>query len=149
MKAAALAIDHGTRRTGFATSDPLRIATRPLEVWQGAGDGGELVERVAEIALEREVGTLVVGLPVNMDGSEGPASKNARDFSRQLADAFDLPVHLIDERLTSHEAQNALSETGLSSRKTKPHRDAVAAAAILRDFLQQQASEQGQPGTCP
>ena len=143
-----LAIDYGLKRTGLAVADDQMRIPLPLEVIK-TSSSQERIRRIAVAIEDQGADALVLGLPLNMDGSEGPASKNARDFSRQLADAFGLPVHLVDERLTSHEAQNALSETGLSSRKTKPHRDAVAAAAILRDFLQQQTSEQGQPETCP
>lgn len=137
MKAAALAIDHGTRRTGFATSDPLRIATRPLEVWQGAGDGDELVERVAEIALEREVGTLVVGLPVNMDGSEGPRAAQVRAFVRRLRARLPLiAIALQDERLSTKVAEELQREARVPITKRRALRDSWSALVILRDWIE-------------
>jgi putative Holliday junction resolvase len=68
-KGGVLAIDHGTKRTGFAAADPLRIAVRALETWRGPGESAELVEHVAKLLAERDVTTLVLGLPRNMDGS--------------------------------------------------------------------------------
>ena len=110
----------------------------PLCVIESSNDE-ERIRRISEAIEDQGAEALVLGLPLNMDGSEGPASRGARQFSQHLSESFGLPVHLVDERLTSHEAEGALRETGLGSRKTKSRRDAIAAAVILRDFLQQNA----------
>ncbi|MAF66511.1 MAG: Holliday junction resolvase RuvX [Planctomycetes bacterium] len=137
MKTPALAIDHGTRRTGFAATDALRIATRPLEVWEGAGDGGELVERIAELADEREVGTLVVGLPMNMDGSEGPRAKEVRAFVERLRARLPaLAIALQDERLSTKTAEELQREAGVPAARRRAVRDSWSALVILRDWIE-------------
>ena len=135
-----LAIDYGKKRTGLAVADDQTRIALPLEVIETSSDT-ERIRRIAEAIEDQGVDALVLGLPLNMDGSEGPASKGARQFSKRLAEAVGLTVHFVDERLTSHEAESVLRETGLSGRKTKTRRDAVAAAVILRDFLQKEAGK--------
>ncbi len=143
-----IAIDYGLKRTGLAVADDRTRIPLPLQVIE-TSKAKERLRRIADAIEDHGADALVLGLPLNMDGSEGPASKGARQFSQQLENAFGLPVHLVDERLTSHEAESALRETGLSSRKTKSRRDAVAAAAILRDFLRLDAEEKHRQGPEP
>ena len=78
---------------------------------------------------------LIVGWPVNMDGTPGPAAKSARAFADEAATRFGLPVHLQDERLTSADADESMARTGLTHGQKKQRRDALAAAAILRAFF--------------
>lgn len=78
---------------------------------------------------------LVLGLPLNMDGSEGPSAINSRRFGAQLSSAFNLPVHHQDERLTSFAADQSLAQTGRTHGEKKALRDGLAAATMLKDFL--------------
>ena len=84
MKKAAIAIDHGEKRTGFASTDPLRIATRPLEQWHGPGDDPDLLELVGRIAKDHGADTLLVGLPYNMDGTVGGRALDVLAFMGDL-----------------------------------------------------------------
>jgi len=129
-----LAIDPGNKRTGLAVgSDVMRIAT-PLEVVQAANEEQRLAAIRRAIA-DHEPGALVLGLPLNMDGTEGPAAKSSRELAARLEQTFQLPVHLHDERLTSDQADQQMSQTGLTHGQKKSRRDALAAAVILQDFL--------------
>jgi putative Holliday junction resolvase len=136
MKRGAIAIDHGTRRTGFAATDPLRIATTLLASWHGAGDAPELLEHIGGLLAERDVGTLVVGLPLDMDGGEGPRAAEVRAFARRLAQRFPaLEVVTWDERLTTKEAEALMREAGVARRDRRGERDAWSALVILRDWI--------------
>ncbi|MCB9913783.1 MAG: Holliday junction resolvase RuvX [Planctomycetes bacterium] len=133
---AVLAVDHGTKRTGFASTDPLRIATRPLEVWQGAGDDPRLVEHVARLAAERDAGVVLVGLPYNMDGTLGPRAQDVLRFARALAARLpDVAVVPRDERLSTKEAEALLREAGHHGDARKARRDSWSALVLLRDWL--------------
>lgn len=128
-----LAIDLGGKRTGLAVgSDVTRLAS-PLEVI-AAGNDAQRLDAIAKTIDSQGPDALVLGLPLNMDGSEGPAAKNARAFAAMLGERFGLPVHLVDERLTSDAADAQLAQRGLTHKQKKQRRDALAAAAILRDF---------------
>jgi putative pre-16S rRNA nuclease len=133
---AAIAIDHGAKRTGFAVADGLRITAAPLGAWHGPGDAPELVEHVARLCAERDVGTFVVGLPRNMDDSEGPRAAEVRAFARRLAERFPaVAVVLWDERLTTKEAEALLREAGRRPEERRAERDAWSALVILRDWI--------------
>lgn len=139
-----LGIDLGDKRTGLAMGDNLlRIAT-PAGVVEvaSAQDGGNALLA----ALQREVderlgvgpgsiGELVIGLPLNMDGSEGPRARASRAFAERLAERTGRRVHLVDERLTTAAADWSMSQTGLTHKQKKRRRDAIAAAALLQGFL--------------
>jgi len=138
MAGSVLAIDHGSRRTGFAATDPLRIATRPLESWSGPGDSTALLERVAKLAAEREVATIVVGLPLNMDGSEGPRAAAVRAFLARLSERLPgVEIVAQDERLTTKEAEDLLREAGYDRDELRARRDSWSALVILRDWLRE------------
>jgi putative Holliday junction resolvase len=140
-RTAVLAVDHGEKKTGFAATDALRIATRPLEVWRGAGDSDELVGRVAELVEELDAGTVLVGLPVHMDGRRGQRAEAVTHFMARLAAR--LPgVALIerDERLTTKAAEELMREAGLDLRAIRERRDSWSALVILRDWI-----EEGEP----
>ena len=131
-----LAIDHGTKRTGFAAADPLRIAVRPLETWRGAGMSPELIEHIAVLLAERDVDTLVLGLPRNMDGSEGPRAAEVRVFGAKLGARFPgLKLEYVDERLTTKAAEELLRESGFHGREARALRDSWSALVILREWL--------------
>ncbi len=128
-----LGIDHGTRRIGVAVGSTDAAVASPVEVLPAA-PAGQARRRIAEIVAEYEADGVVVGWPLNMDDTEGPQGRLARAMAAELAEATGLDVRLWDERLSSFAADQALA--GSYTRKQKRARqDAVAAAAILQDFL--------------
>jgi putative Holliday junction resolvase len=128
-----LAIDCGQRRTGLAVGDDeTRIAT-PLRVVESSSPQARLAA-ITRAATDEQADALVLGLPLNMDDTEGPPARDARAMARQLEAATGLPVHLVDERLSSHEADARLAGRGLTRDKKKQRRDAVAAAVILQTY---------------
>jgi len=128
-----LAIDYGDKRTGLATCDPNETITSPLTI---LSTREELPNKIAEIIETENVDAVVIGLPFNMDGSEGFQAKRVRQFAEQLQKQLNITIHFQDERLSTFEAQGKLEQTDLS-KKTKSRRlDAVAAAQILQDFLE-------------
>jgi putative Holliday junction resolvase len=131
-----LGIDLGDSRTGVASGDTASgLASPLLAVSVPASREADLASAIARLADEQEADALVVGLPLNMDGSEGPRARIVRRLAAALAEAAGRPVHLHDERLTSAEADWAMAGSGLTHKQKKARRDALAAAAILRDFL--------------
>ena len=129
-----LAIDPGDKRTGLAVGSDVTGLASPAGMIQASSEEQRL-QGIAKAIEEQGPDALVVGLPVNMDGSEGPAAKRVRQLADVLHERFNLPVHLVDERLTSVAADEAMARTGLTHKQKKQRRDALAAAAILRDFL--------------
>ena len=127
-----MALDLGTKRVGLAVSDELRLTVRPVAVldrrsWK------HLLSEVTEQIERLEVSGLVVGLPLNMDGSEGPAAAEARRLAENFRRSLSVPVYIQDERLTTEEAKSR------TSTKTETFVDAAAAAVILEDFLSAQS----------
>ncbi len=134
----ALALDPGTKRIGVAASDPLGIAVRPLP-FIPAQPESEALARVAELAAEREAEVIVIGLPINMDGSEGPAAEAAREFGGKVEAALPgVQVVYFDESLTTDEAEKHLLEKGLSHRERKQVIDSLSAAILLKSWLDAQ-----------
>jgi len=129
-----MGVDLGDRRTGLAIGDDgMRIAS-PLDLIEvPRARLGELVRVIAERARAEGVGRIVVGLPLNMDGTEGPMAARSRAFGAALAEASGIEVAYQDERLTSAEADWEMAGSGLTHGQKKARRDALAAAAILRD----------------
>jgi putative Holliday junction resolvase len=129
-----MAIDYGDQRIGLAVSDPTGLLSG--EAWTMQEWNTERAsQRIAEEAARREVSTLVLGLPKNMDGSEGPRAEKSRAFAALLEADSGLPVVLWDERRSSIEAHAILHAAG---KKEKLHRrtvDAVAASLILQGYL--------------
>lgn len=130
-----LCIDPGDKRTGFAAGDDITRIASPLEVVTTSNDDARLAA-ILRVIEENEPGELVIGLPLNMDGSEGPQAKKTRTLAQQIEQRTGLRVHLFDERLTSYAAESQLSELDLTRGEKKQRRDALAAAVILRDFLE-------------
>ncbi len=130
-----LAIDPGTKRVGIACMRALDIV-HPVG-YLDAEPKADLLEKIKQMAQDRDCVGIVVGLPVNMDGSEGPAAKWARAFGGEVEAYCALPVAFCDERLTSEGAQRALGPLELTRKQRKKRIDAVAAAAILETYLQQ------------
>jgi len=131
-----LAIDYGMKRTGLALCDAGETIASPLAVVQGHKD---LIQRIRRIVTSEGVEAVVLGLPLNMDGTEGPQAKLVQSFGRELGRQLGIPVHFQDERLSSFEAEQRLLEMDLSRAKKKERLDALAAADILQTFLDQKA----------
>ncbi len=129
-----LAIDPGSKRTGLATGDDETQQAGPVETIH-TSDPEQLLREIARAIDEHAPDALVVGVPFNMDGSEGPAAKKAQALALLLAQHTGLPVHPVDERLTSYEADLRMAQSGLTHGQKKQRRDAIAAAALLEGFL--------------
>lgn len=129
-----LAVDYGDARTGIAISDLLCSIVGSTTVIHSRNREKTLAE-VVKLAQANSVGELVVGLPKNMDGSEGPRAELCRAFAAQLEEASGLPVKLWDERRTTVEAHNILSAHNYHGKKRKDTVDAVAASLILEGYL--------------
>jgi putative Holliday junction resolvase len=128
-----LGIDHGTRRIGLAYGDDIGVAT-PLPAiatddvsrqWSGLG----------AILKERRITEVVIGHPINMDGSSGPKALEVEAFARRIGSEFGLPVHLVDERLTSYEAESTIPPAKRRAARSSGLIDSRAATIILQDYL--------------
>ncbi|MGN0478181.1 MAG: Holliday junction resolvase RuvX [Hominenteromicrobium sp.] len=129
-----LGVDLGKARTGVAVCDKNETLASPVEVVQ-EHNRERLLERVAALAAQRGAERIVVGLPRNMDGSEGESAQNARAFGEALAARSGLPVDFSDERGTTITAHSFLNETNTRGKRRKAAVDAVAATIILQDYL--------------
>lgn len=136
-----LCIDLGDKRTGLAVGDAETRLVSALSVLESpiAVRGGEaLLEALAKAVdeqLGKSAGELVVGLPLNMDDTEGPRAKSVRAFAARIGERIGRVVHFQDERLTSAAADWSMARSGMTRGEKKQRRDAIAAAEILRDFL--------------
>ena len=131
-----LGIDYGTRRIGLSYGDELGVAT-PLPAILDAAPEKRWAALVAVIA-QRRATDLVLGYPLNMDDTAGPKAKEAEALAGRLREAFGLPVHLVDERLTSYEAESTIAKAKRREVRASGLIDSRAATLILQDFLDQQ-----------
>jgi len=129
-----LGVDHGIRRIGVAVGNTEDCIACPLEVISSGEDQQEAIKKIHELAREYGVAGVVVGWPVNMDETEGPQGKIAREFALALAEAEDLDIRLWDERLSSFQADEYTAGR-MTADKRRACRDAMAASVILEDFL--------------
>lgn len=129
-----MGIDYGDARTGVAISD-LLCSLVGFTTVVPSRNTQKAIEDIARMAKEREVGEIVVGLPKNMDGSEGPRAQLCREFGDRLREETGLQVHMWDERRTTVEAHNILSQHNYHGKKRKDTVDAVAASLILEGYL--------------
>jgi len=135
----ALGIDLGAARVGLALSDDLGMLAHPLETVQ-VKTAGDLAAYVAAVIKREKVEVTVIGLPRNMDGSEGPAAAKTKEFGEKLRKkAPGCEIRYWDERMTSVAAQRALHETGRNVKKSRAVIDQVAAQMILQGYLDSQA----------
>jgi putative Holliday junction resolvase len=132
--AAVMALDLGAKTIGLAVSDTGRRIASPLSTLRRTTFGADAAALLA-LAAERRIGALVIGLPRNMDGSEGPACQSARAFARNLSRVSDLAILLWDERLSTVAAERTLIEADLSRKRRKGVIDSVAASYILDSVL--------------
>ncbi len=133
----AFGLDVGTRTVGVALSDALGITAQALTTLRRAGLRADLAA-LRRLAEAHEVTRAVVGLPLNMDGSEGPSAARSRSFGSALARVLGVPVHYWDERLSTVAAHRALRESDLSAERRRAVVDQVAAALILQGWLDAQ-----------
>jgi putative Holliday junction resolvase len=141
-----LGLDLGTRTVGLALSDVGRTLATPYDTIRRTKLAADLA-RLESIIAKEGVGALVLGLPVNMDGSEGPRCQATRQFATDLLKRIDLPLAFWDERLSTRAAEAALLEADTSRRRRAAVIDKVAAAVILQGFLDFAArNPPGEPG---
>ena len=134
-RAGCSGVDVGTVRVGLALSDPTGTLASPLETLRRAKNRSDL-DRLAALVVEHEVTEVVVGEPVHLSGASGASAQDASDYAQELADRIpDVPVILIDERLSTVTAASHLREGGIDSRKQRPVIDQAAAVVILQQFL--------------
>ena len=129
-----MGVDYGDARTGIAISDLLCSIVGSTTVIHSRRDEKTITE-IQKLVQENSIGEIVVGLPKNMDGSEGPRAEVCRSFAERLKEATGLPVAMWDERRTTVEAHNILSERNYHGKKRKNTVDAVAASLILEGYL--------------
>lgn len=129
-----LAIDYGDKRTGLAICDPQETVVSPLLVIEGQKN---LIDKIADLIQTESIEAIVIGLPLNMDGSTGPRAMLVRHFADRLKSRVNVPIFLQDERLTSFAAEQQIAPAGLTRKKKKKRIDAIAAAQILEAFLKQ------------
>lgn|SRR5512136_47544 len=129
-----LGLDLGRATIGLALADEVLRTARPLRTLRRSGEAEDLAALRAVVA-EYEVERAVLGLPLNMDGSEGPSARMSRAFAARLEGALGIPVELFDERLSTFEAESRLRELGFSARAQRDKVDAEAAAVILQGWL--------------
>ena len=135
---AIAALDLGARRIGIAVTDAHGLSAHPLRTIERRSFNAD-VAAIRQACGSRQIDCLVVGLPVNMNGSEGPMARHARNFAAKLAEALGIEVKLQDERLSSYEAENRLAD--FVPRGKKKHAiDTVAAVVILENYLELHSS---------
>ena len=135
-----LGIDLGKARTGVAICDKGELLASPLTVVTEY-HREQLVEKLSALAKENKAELLAMGLPRNMDGSEGESAQNAREIGALLEEATGLPVEFVDERGTTITAHGYLNETNTRGKKRKAVVDAVAATVILEDCLRRRRNQ--------
>ena len=131
-----MGIDYGDKRIGVALSDLLCIISSPYEVFINKGED-ESLKHLDKIIKENDVDEIAMGLPLNMDGSEGERARLHREFGQKLSDFSGVTVHFVDERLTSAEAEEILISSGVRREKRKELIDKISAQIILQTYLNQ------------
>jgi putative Holliday junction resolvase len=130
-----LGLDLGKVRIGVALSDPLGFTAQPLTVLKSAGTQKDMIA-IGELVNQHEVTQVIVGLPLNMDGTESSTTQKVREFTRKLAGRLTVPVLYVDERLTSKQAERVMIEGDTRREDRREKIDKVAAALLLQSALQ-------------
>lgn len=133
-----LGLDPGSVRVGVALSDELGIIAQPLD-YIPAEPFEEFVMQLLKLIAERDVGSIIVGMPRNMDGSYGPAAEKSKALVEQLRGRTKVPIRTWDERLTTAQANRVLIAGNVSRQKRKEKVDKLAAAILLQSFLDAQS----------
>lgn len=129
-----LALDIGTKRIGVAISDPLNITAQGLGTIEQKNQKDTL-DRIRSFFEKYEIGKIIVGLPLNMNGEKGDSAKSAEEFARLVEEELSIPVELVDERLTTMQGEKLLLEADISRKKRKNSIDRIAAQLILQAYL--------------
>lgn len=129
-----LGVDYGSVRVGLAVSDPDRKIASPLATYVRRSKGLDAAH-FRQLTADEEIGEIVVGLPVHLDGREGQKAAEARAFGAWLKAVAGLPVVFWDERFTTVEAENLLLSAGLTSQRRRARRDKLAAQILLQAYL--------------
>lgn len=139
-----IGLDYGSRTVGVAVSDALRITAQPLETITRKSENKlrRTLARIEELIREYDVEFVVLGLPLNMDGTFGPRAKKTLEFKAALEKRTGLAVIMQDERLSTFEAREILKETGVKAADEKKFIDKIAASYILQDFLNSKDGKQ-------
>ncbi len=130
-----MAVDYGDARTGLAVCDRTEFLASPIGTLNER-NAQLLAMQIAHLAQEYEVGEIIVGLPVNMNGSEGPRAAKCRAFADMLNQLADVPVNMWDERSTTVTAHQILNQTNVRGKDRKAVVDTVAATVILEGYLE-------------
>ncbi|MEM6962109.1 MAG: Holliday junction resolvase RuvX [Myxococcota bacterium] len=136
-----LGVDPGLSRIGLAISDEEWLWAFPLETVKNEGEQKVLI-RIAQLISTHQVGRIVVGFPLRLDGKEGPEARRARRFRNCLAEASALPVELWDERLTTVAAERCMRDSGVNSKKQRARVDQAAASILLQSYLDAKRSHE-------
>ena len=137
MRALALAV--GDARIGLAISDPRGVVCLPIEALIRSKESDDLAA-VVDLAKREGAETIVVGLPISLDGTHGPAARQMRRFTSSLRKSADIPVESYDERFTTTEAENRLRAAGYEPSRNRARLDSMAAVIILESFLAARAN---------
>ena len=129
-----LGIDYGDVRLGFALSDPMGIIASPLEVYTRKGAAADF-QYIAGLVKSKEADTVVIGLPVNMDGTKGERAQKSIEFGDRLKEFCSVKIEYIDERLSTVSAEKALIEGNMRREKRREVIDKIAAQIILQNYL--------------
>jgi len=129
-----MALDYGMSRIGVAVSDELGLLAHPRP-FVPAKPPARAVRLIQSVAKQEEIACILVGLPLNMDGTEGMSARRARKFAAQIEAGVGRPVHLVDERLSTVAAQGLLQDAGRSAKDSRAHIDSASAAILLQSWL--------------
>ena len=129
-----MSLDYGEVRIGIAMSDLLQTIASPFETYRRKGHDQDITY-LSNLARENEVVKIVIGLPLNMDGTEGERAEKTREFGEKLKEKTGVDIVFVDERLSSVEAEEMLIQSGMRREKRKEVIDKVAAAIILESYL--------------
>ena len=134
MLGRVLAIDYGDVRVGLAISDPLQILAIPFDVYK---NDENLIQKLQKLIEEKNVITVVLGLPVNLKGKDSKKTLEVKKFYDILSKNIKIPIKLVDERFTTYEANNELKKLGYSVKESRKVIDKIAASLILKTYLKQ------------
>lgn len=130
-----LGLDLGSRTLGMAISDKTGLIASNYQVVRHQEDYNQLLDIISTVVKEKEIAEIILGFPKNMNNTIGEKGKLSQDFKQMLESRLHLPVHLVDERLTTVQAQNLLLSNDTSRKKRKKVVDSVAATIILQSYL--------------
>lgn len=130
-----LALDFGTQRVGIAMSDELNLIAHPVCVLSMKKGTTHFLEELKRLVEEKQIHEILVGLPVNMNGTMGSTAKKALEFAEEIKGAFSVPVKIWDERLTTQQGERLLIEKDVSRRRRRQVIDSLAAQILLQGYL--------------